>query len=458
MSQALTTDLYQLTMMQAYFTHGHNPYSTFDYFIRKIPFGSYLLVAGLQYVLSYINGLRFDSDDIEYLKTQNLFTKDFLEYLENFRFTGEIIGMPEGELAFQREPILRVRAPIIEAQLIETLILNRMNFSSLIATKASRVVYAAEGRHIAEFGLRRAQGEAQLEATRACFIGGCASTSNVFAGKELTIPITGTMAHSFVTSFEKEIDAFRAYSEVFPDNTTLLIDTYDSFEGARNTVIIAKELKSKGHRLKAVRLDSGDIATLSRGVRKILDENECSYVKIFASSDLNEWKIEKLLRNGAPIDAFGVGTEMITARPNPALGGVYKLVEIEDKKGNSVPKMKLSDEPAKATLPGKKMVWRFFNQYGLIEKDVIALEGENIDTKNAKEVLVPLVQTGKVIYRNPELNEIQDQARENLSRLPEEYLAFDNEPGYPVELSAGLDKLTCSLANSLRVIRDERCL
>ena len=330
MTQALKTDLYQLTMMQAYFAGNHNPYATFDYFVRNIPFGSYLVLAGLHSVLSYVEELRFDADDLEYLAEQNFFTHSFLKYLENFCFTGEMFGIPEGELAFPNEPILRVRAPIMEAQLIESFVLNKINFSSLIATKASRVVYASGGKLVAEFGLRRAQGEAQLEATRACFIGGCSATSNVYAGKNLGIPVTGTMAHSYITSFENETDAFRVYSETFPDNTILLIDTYDSLEGARKAVEIAKEMESRDKRLKAVRLDSGNLLELSKKVRNIFDKAGCSYVKIFASSDLNEWKIQELLQNGASIDAFGVGTEMITATPTPALGGVYKLVEIED--------------------------------------------------------------------------------------------------------------------------------
>lgn len=451
MSQALKTDLYQLTMMQAYFAGNHNPCSTFDYFVRKIPFGSYLLVAGLPHVFSYIENLSFQSDDLEYLAKQDLFTKDFLEYLESFRFSGEIIGIPEGELAFPEEPILRVRAPIMEAQLIETFVLNKMNFSSLIATKASRVVYAAKGRLIAEFGLRRAQGEAHLEATRACFIGGCASTSNVYAGKKLEIPVTGTMAHSFVSSFEKEIDAFRIYSKTFPDSTILLIDTNDSLQGAQNAAEIAKEMESQGHWLKAVRLDSGDLIELSKKVRKILDNAGCSYVKIFASSDLNEWKIEKFLQNRAPIDAFGVGTEMVTASPSPALGGVYKLVEVEDADGNSIPKMKLSDEPEKATLPGRKTLWRLYDSNGLLKKDIIALENEKIDFSGTfRNIHVPFVENGKVIYQTPSLKKVQDQAKANLSFLSEKYRALDDAPEYPVELSAGLKKLDRDITRSFR--------
>ena len=442
MSQALKTDLYQLTMMQAYFAGNHNPYATFDYFVRNIPFGSYLVVAGLPLVLSHIEKLQFDSNDLEYLTKQKLFTRDFLKYLERFRFKGEITGMPEGELAFPNEPVLRVRAHIMEAQLIETFVLNKMNFSSLIATKASRVVNAAKGKSIAEFGMRRAQGEAQLEAARASFIGGCSATSNAYAGKELGIPITGTMAHSYVASFKKEIDAFRVYSETFPDNTILLIDTYDSFVGAQKAVEVAKDMECRGHRLIAVRIDSGDLLKISKEVRNIFDKAGYPYVKIFASSDLNEWKIQKLLQGGAPIDAFGVGTEMVTASPSPALGGVYKLVEIEDSKGNSIPKMKLSNEQEKVTLPGKKTVWRFYNSKGLMKEDIVTLEDEKINRSgNFKNIHVPFVKKGQVVYQYPSLMEIQNQVKTNLSFLPEKYQAIDNAPFYPVKISPSLKKL-----------------
>ena len=451
MSHALKTDLYQLTMMQAYFAGNHNPYATFDYFVRKIPFGSYLVAAGLPFVLSYIEKLNFDADDIKYLSWQNLFSQDFLKYLKSFRFSGEIVGITEGDIAFPNEPILRVRAPIMEAQLIETFVLNKMNFSTLIATKASRVVYAAGGKLIAEFGLRRAQGEAHLEATRASFIGGCSATSNVYAGKELEIPVTGTMAHSFVTSFENETDAFRMYSKTFPDHTVLLIDTYDSLEGTLKAVEIAKEMESQGHRLKAVRLDSGNLLELSKEVRNIFDKAGCSYVKIFASSDLNEWKIQELLKKGAPIDAFGVGTEMITASPSPALGGIYKLVEIEDVNGNSIPKMKLSNEQEKATLPGKKTVWRLYDSNGLLKEDIIALEDEKIDYSGKfRKIHVSFVEKGEVVYKNPTLKEIQNKTQESLHLLPEKYRVFDDAPSYPVKLSAGLEKLTQDLIRDLQ--------
>ena len=433
MSEALRTDLYQLTMMQAYWKSGHNPEATFDYFVRKIPFGSYLVTAGLSYVLDYIENLRFEYDDIEYLRTQD-FDEDFLLHLRGFRFTGDILAMPEGSIAFPLEPIIRVTAPIMEAQLVETFILNKMNFSTLIATKASRVVYAARGRAIAEFGLRRAQGDGHLEATRATYIGGCASTSNVLAGMKLGIPVSGTMAHSFVTSFDHEIDAYRAYAAAFPGRCFLLIDTYDSIEGARKAVIVGKEMEKRGEKLLGVRLDSGDLANLSKKVRRILDDAGLDHVKIVASGDLNEWKIDELMKKGARIDIFGVGTELVTGRPTPALDGIYKLSDVVER-GRHIPKMKLSEETVKATLPGKKLVWRIYEN-GKFMKDVIGLEDET--PPNAVPLLENTIKNGKIICDRPSLEEIKQKAAQNLLNLPEIYKKLDGAPTYPVEFSRGL--------------------
>jgi nicotinate phosphoribosyltransferase len=445
MSEALRTDLYQLTMMQAYWKSGHNPEATFDYFVRKIPFGSYLMTAGLTYVLDYIENLRFEEDDIEYLRT-HAFDGEFLGILQDFRFTGDILAMPEGSIAFPLEPIIRVTAPIIEAQLVETFILNKMNFSTLIATKASRVVYAAKGRAIAEFGLRRAQGDGHLEATRATYIGGCASTSNVLAGMKLGIPVSGTMAHSFVSSFDHEIDSFRAYADAFPKKCFLLIDTYNSIEGAKKAVIVGKELESRGEKLLGVRLDSGDLAELSRHVRKILDDAGLDYVKIVASGDLNEWKIDELMKKGAKIDMFGVGTELITGRPTPALDGIYKLSDVVEHRRH-IPKMKLSEETVKATLPGKKRVWRIFES-GKFKKDIISLDDEVID--NAKPLLEQVVINGKIVCRRPSLEEIRQKANENFSRLPDKYKKLEGAPVYPVEFSKGLIDLREAIVEKIR--------
>ncbi len=446
MSEALRTDLYQLTMMQAYWKSGHKPEATFDYFVRKIPAGSYLVTAGLSYVLDYIENLHFEDDDIEYLRTQG-FDEEFLDFLGDFRFTGDILAMPEGSIAFPLEPIIRVTAPIMEAQLIETYILNKMNFSTLIATKAARVVYAARGRAIAEFGLRRAQGDGHLEATRATYIGGCASTSNVLAGKIFGIPVSGTMAHSFVTSFEHEIDAFRAYADTFPSKCFLLIDTYNTIEGAKKAVIVGKELEQKGEKLQGVRLDSGDLSELSKQVRRILDDAGLTYVKIVASGDLNEWKIDKLMRRGAKIDLFGVGTELITGRPDPALDGIYKLSEVVEH-GRHVPKMKLSEETTKATLPGKKRVWRIVED-GEFVKDFISLDDEVMDA--AVPLLEQVVKNGKLICNRHSLVQIRETAAENLAKLPDEYKKLEGAPAYPVELSSGLTALRERLVKKIRL-------
>ncbi|HEY9204816.1 MAG TPA: nicotinate phosphoribosyltransferase [Candidatus Methanoperedens sp.] len=445
MSEALRTDLYQLTMMQAYWKSRHNPEATFDYFVRKIPSGSYLVTAGLSYVLDYIENLHFEEDDIEYLRTQG-FDDGFLDFLYDFRFTGDIFAMPEGNIAFPLEPIIRVTAPIIEAQLIETFLLNKMNFSTLIATKACRVVHAAKGRAIAEFGLRRAQGDGHLEATRATYIGGCASTSNVLAGKKLGIPVSGTMAHSFVTSFDHEIDSYRAYADAFPKRCFLLIDTYNSIEGAKKAVIVGKELEEKGERLLGVRLDSGDLGELSKQVRKILNDAGLGYVKIVASGDLNELKINELMERGARIDMFGVGTELITGRPHPALDGIYKLSDVVES-GRHKPKMKLSEETVKATLPGKKRVWRVMEN-GKFIKDIISLDDEAFD--NAVQLLEQVVRNGKITCIRPSLDEIRKIAADNFSKLPDKYKKLEGAPAYPVEFSLGLIDLREKIVEKIR--------
>ncbi|MFZ2409953.1 MAG: nicotinate phosphoribosyltransferase, partial [Candidatus Methanoperedens sp.] len=318
--------------------------------------------------------------------------------------------------------------------------------STLIATKASRVVYAARGRAIAEFGLRRAQGDGHLEATRATYIGGCASTSNVMAGKKLGIPVSGTMAHSFVTSFDHEIDSYRAYAGAFPKRCFLLIDTYNSIEGAKKAVIVGKELEKKGERLLGVRLDSGDLCELSKHVRKILDDARLNYVKIVASGDLNEWKIDELIRKGAQIDMFGVGTELITGRPTPALDVIYKLSDVVEH-GKHIPKMKLSEEIIKATLPGKKKVWRIFEN-GSFKKDVISLDEEVVD--NAIPLLEQAVKNGKIVCDRHTLDEIKQTATQSFSNLPDKYKKLDGAPVYPVEFSRGLTALRETIVEKIK--------
>ncbi|MEM3178227.1 MAG: nicotinate phosphoribosyltransferase [Candidatus Micrarchaeaceae archaeon] len=443
MGKALTTDLYQLTMMQAFWKADYNPYATFDYFARSMPFGSYVIVAGLEYVLDYIKELRFENDDIAFLKSQG-FERDFLNYLEGFRFTGDVYAMLEGSIAFQNEPMVTVKAPIMEAQLIETYLLNKMNFSTLIATKASRVAYAAGGKPVVEFGLRRAHGEGYLEATRAAYIGGCQSTSNVMAGKLFGIPVAGTMAHSFVMSFDTELDAFRAYASAYPGKSMLLIDTYDTIGGAKNAIKIAKELEAKGKKLIGIRIDSGDLLKLSSKVRKMLDDAGLNYVKIMASGDLNEWRIRDLLKSNAPIDMFGVGTELVTGQPKAALGGIYKLSEIR-KNGVSKPKMKITDDAAKSTIPGSKSVWRII-EGEKFKKDVIALESEEFD---GLKMLVKVVENGKVILRRESLDKIRRRVKKSFEMLPESYKSIDNAISYPIELSPKLLELKNGLEKTI---------
>ncbi len=333
-NMSLFTDYYELTMCAAYFDNKNFETATFDLFIRRLPENrSYFLFAGLEEALQYLQTIRFTEEHIAFLRKQG-FQEDFLDYLQGFRFTGEVWAVPEGTITFPNEPLIRVTAPIIEAQLVETFLLNSINLQTMIATKASRVVQAAKGRAIIEFGLRREPGiDAGMKVARSSFIAGCQGTSNVLAGMTYGIPIFGTMAHSFIMSYPKEIDAFRAFAKTFPNKTTLLIDTYDDLAGAEKAAEVAKELETKGFRLGGVRLDSGDLAETSKKVRKILDDAGLGYVKIFASGDLEEFKIAQLLEDGAPIDAFGVGTKMGTSADRPYLDGIYKLCETQTADG-----------------------------------------------------------------------------------------------------------------------------
>ncbi|HLG30239.1 MAG TPA: nicotinate phosphoribosyltransferase, partial [Candidatus Brocadiales bacterium] len=347
------TDLYQLTMAAGYFQNNMNHTATFELFVRKLPeHRSYLISAGLEQAVHYFKHLKFSEEIINYLQNHPVFKdvkEEFFEYLRNFKFTGNVYAMPEGTPVFANEPLLRVMAPMIETQLVETYLLSTINFQTLIASKASRVVHSARGKDVIDFGTRRAHGaQAGVLAARACFIGGCAGTSNVLAGYELGIPIVGTMAHSWVMAYDTELESFQKYYSVFPDSTVLLIDTYETLNAANLATMVAKGIKG-------VRLDSGNLLELSVKARRILDEKGLSHVRILASGDLNEYIIDDLLKKGAPIDSFGVGTEMVTSKDAPALGGIYKLVELL-KDGNTIPKMKFSED--KATYPSKKQVYR----------------------------------------------------------------------------------------------------
>jgi nicotinate phosphoribosyltransferase len=405
---------------------------------------SYFVFAGLEQVLLFLENIAFTRDQIAYLRTQGL-KNDFLEYLRSFRFTGDVWSVPEGTIVFADEPLIRVTAPIIEAQLVETFILNTVNLQTMIATKASRIVHVAHGKPVIEFGLRRTQGtDAGMKAARCSYIVGASGTSNVLAGMRLGIPLFGTMAHSYVMSFDHEIDAFRAFAETFPENSTFLIDTYDDLKGAENAAIVALELEQKGLKLNAVRLDSGDLMNLSIKVRRILDAHGLQYVKILASGDLDEYAIEDLLKRGAKIDAFGVGTRMSTSYDRPYVDVVYKLSgKVE--RGVFVPAMKLSKD--KITLPGKKQIFRKRTKGGKYLKDIICLENEKV---NGEPLLVNAMQKGRITYDIPKLEETRRIAIRNLSQLPDKYKKLAGAPLYPVEPSSLLRRIVNQLERQLR--------
>ena len=426
----MATDLYQLTMVAGYFERGMNHKSTFELFVRCLPVRrSYLIAAGLEQVIYYLRNMRFTAEFLKYLNNLSIFknvSREFFDYLKGFHFSGDVYAVPEGTVVFANEPIIRVTASMIEAQIIETYLLSMINYQTLIASKASRVVHAAGGRGVIDFGTRRAHGpQAGVLAARACFIGGCVGTSNVLAAYELGIPPIGTIAHSWVMAYDDEYDSFQDFNKVFPDNTILLIDTYDTIKGAKLATKIGKKLKG-------VRLDSGNITLLSKRVRKILDDAGLEQVKITASGDLNEYKISQMLAKGARIDSFGVGTEMVTSKDVPALGGVYKLVEqeIEEK---LMPKMKFSKD--KSTCPSKKQVYRFLDKKQLFKKDIIGLVDEEFD---ANELLLPVMKKGKLVCKVPTVQQIQKTAAKNISQLPEKLKDLDSTTEYSVTISKRL--------------------
>ena len=446
-NMSLFTDFYELTMCASYFDNKNFEPATFDLFIRRLPENrSYFLFAGLEQCLQYLQNITFTKEHLNYLKTQG-FNPDFLEYLGGFKFKGEVWAMPEGSLAFPNEPLIRVTAPIIESQLVETFLLNTVNLQTMIATKASRVVHSAKGKPIIEFGLRREPGvDAGMKVARSSYIAGCQGTSNVLAGQVYGIPVFGTMAHSFIMSYPKEIDAFRAFTETFPDKSTLLIDTYDDFSGAEKAAVIAKELEARGCKLGGVRLDSGDLAKDSKKIRKFLDDQGLNYVKIFASGDLDEFTIEELLGKGACIDSFGVGTKMGTSADRPYLDVIYKLCETMNADGTFTPIMKLSKD--KITLPGRKQVYRFSDAEGNFEKDTIALENEKVD---AEPLLVKVMDKGKLTRPLPSLRQIRADAAASLSKFPDQYKALRCSPVYPVDLSRNLLNLVKTLKRQLTI-------
>lgn len=475
---ALLTDLYELTMMQGYFATGaYKKKVVFDLYYRKNPSGNgYAIAAGLEQAIEYIKGLQFTKEDISYLKSLNIFDEDFINYLEGFRFSGDIYAIPEGTVVFPHEPLLRVTAPIVEAQLIETALLNIVNHQSLIATKASRVVWAAQGDPVMEFGLRRAQGpDAGTLGARAAVIGGCCGTSNVLTGKLFDVPVKGTHAHSWVMSFPNEITAFRAYAKLFPDNCLLLVDTYNTLgSGVPNAIKVFQEMKAAGKLTGkyGIRLDSGDLAYLSKCAKIMLEEAGFGEAIISASSDLDENLIASLKSQGAKINLWGVGTKLITSDDCPAFGGVYKLAAEEDEDGEFIPKIKLSNNPGKVTNPGIKKVFRIYDKKtDKIKADLIALADESIDenqylkicdnsakwrnmhlpagTYYVKELLVPVFIEGKLVYESPSTMEIQEFCNREKKSLWDEHLRLNNPHIVPVDLSEKLAQLKNQLIDEM---------
>ena len=439
---ALFVDYYQLTMGQADFDAQNNSVITANYYVRKIPQGQYLIAAGLEQVIHYILNLRWTDGTLDWLAERGDLSAEYLASLRDFRFDGSVFAVPEGTPVFPNEPIINVTGSSRDVQLFETYLLCVMNFQTLIATKASRIVQAARGRPVFDFGARRAHGrDAGILAARAAFIGGASGTSLVLAGRYFDISYVGTMAHKFVSERPTELGAFRDYATAFPDSTTLLIDTYDTLQGARNACIVAKEMEGRGARLRAVRLDSGDLLTLSQQVRRILDAEGLDYVQIIASHDLDEFQIETLLSNGAPIDSFGVGTRLATGAnfnsrtgegAPSALGGVYKLVESD---GRPVGKQSL-DEPAKATIPGKKQIYRLTDTDGNYTKDQVTLWNEEVS--EGQPLLIPILRNGELEYNFPTLQDIQAHTIAELKKLPDSHKRLTDAVPYVVELHPSL--------------------
>ena len=470
----LLTDLYELTMMYGYWKCGmRDRRATFDMFYRsKADSTHYAIMAGLEQVIDYVKNLCFDAEAIEYLRSLGLFDEGFLTQLESFHFSGDIYAVPEGTIVFPGEPLVRVTAPIFEAQLLETALLNIINHQTLIATKASRVAQAAEGNAVMEFGLRRAQGpDAGIYGARAAIIGGCASTSNVLTGQMYGVPVSGTHAHSWVMSFPDELSAFRKYAELFPSSCLLLVDTYDTLKsGVPNAIQVFRELREQGYEPKGIRLDSGDLAYLSKEARRMLDEAGFPKAIICASGDLDENLIRDLKLQGACIDLWGVGTKLITSEDCPSLGGVYKL-SAEYVDGRIIPKIKVSENPIKITNPGVKMLYRIYDKAsGKAVADLIALDHERFDERNQltlfdpvntwksmtlidytmKALLEPIFLGGECVYESPSLPEIQRHCREDLDTFWDQYKRLLNPHVYKVDLSDSLWMLKNSMLQKAR--------
>ena len=477
MNLTLLTDFYELTMMQGYFKNHTTEVVIFDAFYRRNPCdGGYAIAAGLDQVIDYIENLSFSPDDISYLRSLNTFDEDFLDYLSTFRFSGDIYAIPEGSVVFPREPLIKVVAPIMEAQLVETAILTIINHQSLIATKASRVCYAAKGNGIMEFGLRRAQGpDAGIYGARAAMIGGCIGTSNVLAGQLFDVPVKGTHAHSWIMSFPDEYTAFKKYAEMYPNACTLLVDTYDTIKsGVPNAIRVFTEMREAGIPLKnyGIRLDSGDLAYMSKKARKMLDAAGFTDAVISASSDLDEYLIDSLKTQGAQITSWGVGTNMITSKDCPAFGGVYKLAAIQAENGTFIPKIKLSENTEKITNPGNKTVYRIYEKdSGKIKADLIALVDDKFDpaqdlkifdpietwkkttvkggTYVMREMMTQIFKEGRCVYESPKVMDIRAYCQEELNTLWDEARRLINPHEVYVDLSNRLYEIKSQLLEQM---------
>ena len=476
-SLSLLTDLYQLTMAYGYWKAGlKDKESVFNLYFRKNPFhGGFTVACGLEYIIDFLENFTFDESDINYLATlegndgKALFEKEFLDYLKEIKFSCDIEAIPEGTIVFPNEPLIRIKGPLIECQLLETPLLNIINFQTLIATKASRVAMAAKGETVLEFGLRRAQGiDGGIAASRACYIGGCSATSNVLAGKLFGIPVKGTHAHSWIMSFDEELEAFEKYAEAMPNNCVFLVDTYNTIEGVKKAVKVGAKLKEKGYKMAGIRLDSGDLAYLSIEARKILDAHGFQDTPIVGSNDLDETIISSLKEQDAKINVWGVGTKLVTAYDQPALGGVYKLSAIKDKDDDWKYRVKLSEQSIKVSTPGIQQVRRFYsNDENLGDMIFDTNNQPNNDfiivdpldptrrkrfTKKDKyiDLLVPIFVEGKKVYNSPNINEIKIKTLENLKMFHSGVKRFVNPHEYPVGLEKGLYDIKTDLIIKLR--------
>jgi nicotinate phosphoribosyltransferase len=442
----LSTDLYQMTMGASYHALGIHGTATFSLFVRRLPPArGYLVAAGLDEALSRLEELRFDEDALEYLRSTGQVRPEFIESLKDFRFSGDVWAVQEGRIVFADEPLLEVEGSIIEAQIAETILLNALHYSTIVASKAARCVAAAPGKSLVEFGLRRTPSvDAGLAAARSSYIAGFAGTSNLYAGDQLGIPVAGTVAHSFIEIFPNELDAFRAFATTYPGDVTLLIDTYDTPQGARNAAVVARELQRTGRKLSAVRIDSGDLVAVSKQVRAILDEEGLPDVGILASGGLDEVDLERFVANDAPIDAFGIGTRLGTSADAPSLDMVYKLVQF-----GSTPTLKLSE--GKATLVGPKQVWRQYDANESFTGDLIARREEAAPGENWEPLLQPVMVGGRRLVR-PALSEIRQVHQRDVRRMPSDIFALHDFAEFPVNLSRSLQQLQREVINAARVV------